>query len=71
MARIKIPVAELEFDTEGNTIWIHSPNGGTVLRIKTKGKIIINNECENINSHSDIIVNENINFCLTDDAEEN
>ncbi len=69
MARIKIPVVELEFEEGGNTIWVHNPIGATVLRIKTMGKITTNKECENVCSHSDIIVPDDINICLANDAE--
>jgi hypothetical protein len=69
MSRIQIPVMMLEFDTDGNTIWIHNDKGATVLRIKTGG-FIVNQECENICSHSDIIVKEKVSMCLADDAQQ-
>lgn len=62
--RIKIPVVELEFEEDGNTIWVQSPEGATVLRIKTMGKIVVNESCENVVSHADIIVKKDIDFCL-------
>ena len=66
--RIKIPVAELEFNIEGNTIWIQNPVGGTTMRIKCTGKINID-QCSNSPiSHSDIVVDGNINICLSEDA---
>ena len=69
--RIKIPVYELEFNAGSNTIWIHSQEGGTTLRIKCTGKINVD-QCENSPiSHCDIIVNGDINFCLSEDAKEN
>lgn len=67
---IQIPAALIEFVDGGNTIWVHSPNGATILRIKTLGKISVNKECENICSHSDIIVKDDIHICLSDDASE-
>ena len=33
MDRIKIPVAEIEIDPEGGTIWIHNDKGVTVMRL--------------------------------------
>lgn len=67
--KVSIPVGTLEFYVEGNTIWIQSLSGGTTLRIKTTGKIVID-QCKNSPlSHSDIIVKENINFCISSDAE--
>ena len=65
---IQIPAACIEFVDGGNTIWVHSPEGATILRIKTMGKINVNGECENVCSHSDMIVKENIEMCLSEDA---
>jgi hypothetical protein len=64
----QINAACIEFVDGGNTIWVHSPIGATILRIKTLGKITVNGECENICSHSDMIVKENIEICLSDDT---
>lgn len=66
---IQIPAACIEFQEGGNTIWVHSPMGATILRIKTMGKITVNGECENICSHSDMIMKDDIEMCLTEDAE--
>ena len=63
MARITVPVSVLEFDDGGNTIWIHGPQGATVLRIKAK-KIVAQRGCENICAHADINVDEVITMCL-------
>lgn len=61
---ITVPVAELQFIDSGNTIWVHGPQGATVLRIKTpKGQITVNRECENLCSHCDLIVDGDIEFC--------
>jgi len=67
---LQIPAACIEFVDGGNTIWIHSPNGATILRIKTMGKITVNSECENICSHSDMIVKDGIHICLSEDAKQ-
>jgi len=69
MTRVSVPVSQLEFDVGGNTIWVHGPQGATVLRIKTRGRITIDEGCENACSHCDAIVTENLNFCVTSDAE--
>lgn len=67
--RITIPVGAVEFNEGGNTIWIQSPKGGTTLRIKCTGKIKTD-VCENSPiSHCDIIVEGDINFCVSEDAE--
>ena len=67
---IQIPVCQLEFAEGGNTLWVHSPIGATVLRIKTTGKINIKSGCENICSHADIIVAGDIEICLAAAAQE-
>ena len=67
MARITIPVAAIEFDEHGNTLWVQAP-GGTVLRIKTRGRITTEECTSNPVSHADIVVEGNINICLAHDA---
>ncbi len=63
-----IPVSQIEFTDGGNTIWIHDRRGGTALRIKTSGKIITD-ICNNSPlSHADIIVDKDIDFCLSKNA---
>ncbi len=54
---------EVEFNEGGNTIWVHSPSGATILRIKTTGRINVRSECENVCSHADMIVNGDIEVC--------
>ncbi len=66
--RISIPVAVLEFDTDGKTIWVHSPTGATVLRIKSKSPIQAHQGCINLVSHCDITV-DSVHFCISRDAE--
>ena len=61
---IHIEAAEVETNEGGNTIWVHSPNGSTILRIKCTGKIIVNACCINDVAHSDMIVQGDINLCL-------
>jgi len=65
---IKIPAAQVEFDPKGNTIWVHSPMGATILRIKTMGKINVQKGCENVCSHADMIVQGDIDICLSEGA---
>jgi hypothetical protein len=67
--RVLIPVAAIEFNVGSNTIWIQSPQGGTTLRLKCTGKIIVDQCTNSPLSHSDIIIDGDINFCLSDDAE--
>lgn len=66
--KIEIPVGALEFYTAQSTIWIQSAQGATTLRIKCTGKINVD-QCKNSPvSHCDIIVNGDINFCISKDA---
>ena len=65
---VKIPVSFLEFNVDGNTIWIHDRRGGTAFRIKTKGKIKID-VCNNSPlSHGDLIVDQDIDICISENA---
>jgi hypothetical protein len=69
MSRITIPVQLVEFEDGGNTIWIQS-EVGTTVRIKCTGKIKTET-CEvSPISHLDLIVEGDINFCLSKDAQE-
>lgn len=65
--RVEIPLVGMEFDDGGNTIWVHGDRGGTVLRVKTKGTIHVRDGCELV-SHSDIVVDGDIHFCVSDDV---
>lgn len=62
--RHQVPVAQLEFDDGGNTIWIHNANGETVLRLKTVKKIEVQRDCINCCAHTDIITPHPIVICL-------
>lgn len=66
--RIQIPVSVIEFDTDGKTLWIHNDQGATVLRIKAEGGFDVQSGCNNICSHSDIIVKDKVHICLASDA---
>ena len=62
--RIVIPVIALEFHEGGDTIWIHGPQGGTTLRIKTRGKITSSLCSTSPISHGDIVAQGDIHICL-------
>jgi len=70
MENIFIDVGGMEFMNGGNTIWIHSPKGYTILRIKTKGKIIIDKCDQQGYSHCDIMVEDDIKICVNQDENE-
>jgi len=61
--RIEIPVALVEFDEGGHTIWVQSMEG-TVLRIKCTGKIKVDKRCQNNVAHADMEVQGDIEVCL-------
>ena len=60
----QIPVVLLEFKDGGNTIWVHGPEGGTVLRIKCTGKIRVNKCAASPIAHADLMVTGDIEFCV-------
>lgn len=67
--RVQIPAALLEFNVGSKTIWIQSPEGATILRIKCTGTISVD-MCKNSpTSHADADVQGDIHFCLSEDIE--
>jgi hypothetical protein len=67
--KFQIPVALLEFDEGHHTLWIHSPKGATVLRIKCTGKINVSPGCLNPVAHADIRVEGDIDICVPEEVE--
>ena len=63
MARVTIPVACIEYEEGGNTLWVQGPEGATVLRIKTMGKITSTRCQTSPVPHADVIVREDIVVC--------
>lgn len=61
---VRIEATEIEFHQGQNTIWVHSPLGGTVLRIKCTGKINIHPNCTNNLPHADMQVQGDIDVCM-------
>ena len=76
---ITIPVEELEFRNGGDTLWVHGPDGATVLRLKLfHGKFVVDDErCKNPCSHVDAMVDslcgdrQDVGVCLSNDAKVN
>lgn len=58
-----IPAAALEFHEGQQTIWVHSPDGTTILRIKCTGRIRVD-VCKGPFVHSDAIVEGDITVCV-------
>ena len=68
--RILIQAACVEFVNGGNTIWIQSPQGATVLRIKCSGEILTESCTQSPTSHGDILVDGDIQICVANDLVE-
>jgi len=62
MGRIQLEAAGLEFEENGNTIWVHGPHG-TMLRIKCSGQISVKH-CEAPGPHADVNVPGDIEICV-------
>lgn len=60
--RIQIDVLAIEYVEGSNTIWIHGLCG-TVLRIKTTGKIITDDDCNAPGPHGDVMATGDIKIC--------
>lgn len=69
MPRVQLEVVMLEFEEGGNTIWVHG-HDGTILRITCTGLIRVAVGEEGCASHTDVLVQGDIAFCLPDPAEE-
>lgn len=63
MARIQLEALALEFEEDGNTIWVHGSDGGTILRIKCSGHIRVKS-CSAPGAHADVMVSGDIEFCV-------
>jgi hypothetical protein len=62
MARIQLEAVGLEFEENGNTIWVHGRHG-TLLRIQCSGQIKVK-RCEAPGAHADARVLGDIEFCV-------
>jgi len=63
---VVIPVVAIEFREGGNTLWVHGPEGGTVLRLKTLDGAITSKRCQSGApiSHGDAIIQGDLAMCL-------
>ena len=61
-----IPATEIQFNHR--TIWVHSPRGGTVLRILCPDGIKAHKCQDSPISHSDLIVRGPVTICVSEDA---
>jgi hypothetical protein len=59
-----IPAVAIEFNEGGNTIWVHGPEGGTILRLKFTGKITSKVCKTSPIAHADAIVPGDLVFCV-------
>lgn len=67
--RVQIPVSQIEYIEGGQTLWIHGPQGSTILRIKVG--CIESDTCQDgMPSHADLTAMQNdLRFCLGDEAD--
>lgn len=70
---VRIAVAELEFNEGGDTLWIHSPLGATVLRLKFNhsitSQLCLPCPASHVSvSHADILIDQSLSICLGRDA---
>jgi len=56
MSRITIPAVQVEFEDGGNTIWVTAPDGSTLMRIKTCGRIRKTTCAGSPSAHCDIML---------------
>jgi len=62
---VLIPVSMIEFHEGGNTLWIHGPEGGTSLRLKTLDGVITSKRCATSPvAHGDAIIKGDLELCL-------
>jgi hypothetical protein len=65
---VTIPVSLIEFREGGNTLWVHSPTGGTVLRFKTLDGKITAKQCQSRApvSHGDATIQGDLEICIAE-----
>jgi len=68
-SRVLVDAAAVEFRVGGNTLWVHGPEGSTVVRIKCEGTISIERCQHSPWSHMDLVLPGDMHFCLGQDAE--
>ena len=62
---VTIPVLAIEFREGGNTLWVHGPQGGTILRLKTLNGVITSKRCEaSPITHGDAIIAGDLEICI-------
>lgn len=66
--RVYIPVTVLEFESTGNTLWLQSPAGATIMRIKSEAGFALEKCQISPTSHFDLCVPGPISICLSTDA---
>jgi hypothetical protein len=68
---VMIPVSAIEFREGGNTLWIHGPEGGTILRLKTLNGEITSKRCQSSPiAHGDAIIQGDLEICIAVNTEE-
>lgn len=62
--RVIIPAAQVEFIDGGNTLWVHGPGGGTILRIKVSGVIRRKACTTSPTPHADAFIHGDVEMCM-------
>ncbi|MBC9909102.1 hypothetical protein [Chitinophaga varians] len=65
---IRIPAWSVDFIPGESTIWVVSPTGDSIIRIKTPGKIEVESCLVGPSSNFNIVLKENIKFCISEDS---
>ena len=60
-----LDVVQVEFHEGSHTLWVHAHDGSTVLRIKCTCKINVDKCCMNPFANADIMVEGDINICIS------
>jgi hypothetical protein len=68
MREFRLPVSEVEVREGHHTLWVHAPDGTTLMRIKCTGKIVIDDSCASPVAHSDLVVQGDIHICVPADV---
>ncbi|TAL42823.1 MAG: hypothetical protein EPN91_07550 [Salinibacterium sp.] len=63
--RVQLEATGLEFEEDGNTIWVHGLRG-TILRIQCTGKIRMISCDAGATPHADVKVHGDIAMCVPD-----
>lgn len=61
---VEIPVSMLEYREGGNTLWVHGPDGCTILRLKVTGAITSQRCDTSPVAHADAVLEGDLTMCV-------